>query len=72
MSNHIWDFVKKRMIEVIKATDFIAITTDEISANDNTSWVVIHVYIMQNWSCMSLLCSLQKMTIEGATADMLT
>jgi hypothetical protein len=64
MPNHIWDFVKKRMIEMIKATNFIAITADETSANDNTSWVVIHVYIMQNWSRMSLLCSLQKMTSE--------
>jgi hypothetical protein len=72
MSNHIWDLVKKKMIEMIKAANFIAITADETSANDNTSWVVIHVYIMQNWSRMSLLCSLQKMTSGGATADMLT
>jgi hypothetical protein len=32
----------------------------------------VHVYIMQNWGRMSLLCSLQRMSSTGATTDMLT
>jgi hypothetical protein len=56
---------------MVKSTSFIAVTIDEIIVNENSSWIVVHVYIMQNWSCMSLLCSLQKMISKGATIDIL-
>lgn len=72
MGEHIWDFVKKRMSEMIKAASFIALTADETTDIDSTSWIVIHVYIMQHWGVMSLIISLQKLESDRATVDNLT
>ena len=60
------------MIEMIQVVNFLTNTVDETSANDNTSWIVIYIYIMQNQSHMFLLYSMLKMTSEVATIDMLT
>lgn len=71
MAEHIWDVVKKQMIEMIRFVRFIAVIADETTTNDNSSWIVVHVYIMQNWRRMSLLCSLQRMFSTDAIADIL-
>jgi hypothetical protein len=39
---------------------------------DNTSWIVIHVYIMEHWGRVSYPCSSQKMESNGATDNDLT
>jgi hypothetical protein len=49
MAEHIWDLVKKRIADLVKAARFIAVTANETSTVDNTSWIVIHVYVMEHW-----------------------
>jgi hypothetical protein len=56
----------------VKAARFIVVTADETSTVDNTSWIVIHVYVMEHWGRVSHLCSLQKIESDGATANNLT
>jgi len=34
---------------VIVATKFILINANEITAIDNTSWISLHLYIVQGW-----------------------
>ena len=46
-------------------------TCDESTAVDNTSWLCLHVYVMQNWSRKSLLLTLQKLDSDGYIADSL-
>ena len=43
-------------------------TCDESTAVDNTSWLCLHVYVMQNWSRKPLLLTLQKLDSDGYTA----
>jgi hypothetical protein len=64
--------VKKRIADLVKAARFIAVTADETNTVDNTSWIVIHVYVMEHWGRVSHLCSLQKIESDGATANNLT
>jgi hypothetical protein len=72
MFEHIWDLVKKCIGDIVKAARFIAVTADETSIVDNTSWIVIHVYVMHHWCRVSHLYSLQKMESNGATTNNLT
>lgn len=46
MGEYIWDFVKKRMSEMIKVVLFIVLIVDEIIDIDSILWIVIYVYIM--------------------------
>jgi hypothetical protein len=72
MGEHMYDFVKRRQREIIKAADFIAVSADETSCVDLSSVIVIHVYVMSFWSRQAHMLALLKMEPDGATADSLT
>lgn len=72
MAEHIYDFIKKKQTSLIQATSFISISCDETTAVDNTSVIVVHAYVMSNWSCQRLMIGLLKMESDGATSNSLT
>ena len=57
---------------MIQSRNFIALSADETSTIDNTSIIVIHVYVLCDWSRQSLMIALSKLESNGATADSLT
>ena len=61
LSEHIYTFVQKRMQELISEASYLAVTCDETIAIDNSSWLCLHVYVMENWSQKPLLLTLQKL-----------
>ena len=63
--------MQKKIQELIGEASYIAVTCDESTAVDNTSWLCLHVYVMQNWSRRPLLLTLQKLDSDGYTADSL-
>lgn len=71
-AKHMYDFVKKRIKELINAASFLAMTCDKVSAVDNTSQIVIHLYVMQNWVRTPVMIHLQKLESEGLKAENLT
>jgi len=56
----------------VSSASFIALSADETSACDNTSWIAIHVYVVENWCRVPHLLTIQKMESDGATANRLT
>jgi hypothetical protein len=56
----------------VKAACFIAVIANETITIDNTSWIVIYVYVMHHWCCAFHLYSLQKVESNGATTNNLT
>ena len=42
-------FVQKRMQELISEASYLAVTCDETTAVDNSSWLSLHIYVMENW-----------------------
>jgi hypothetical protein len=49
---------------IIQASRFISITCNEIIMMDNTSWVSIHAYVVQNWNHVFILISLDHASCE--------
>jgi hypothetical protein len=72
MAEHIFDLVKKKQTNLIQAATFIALSANETSIVDNQSVIVIHVYVISNWSRQSLMVALVKLESNGATSDSLT
>jgi hypothetical protein len=72
MAEHMYSCVQDQMKAMIQAASYIAVTTDETSACDNHSYIVVHVYVIQNWARIPLLITLQKLESDGANADNLT
>ena len=61
----------KKMQQLIGEASYIAVTCDESTAVDNTSWLCLSVYVMHNWNRKRLLLTLQKLDSDGYTADSL-
>jgi hypothetical protein len=57
---------------LVQAATFIALSVDETSTVDNQSVIVIHVYVMSNWTRQSLMVTLVKLESNGATSNSLT
>ena len=72
MAEHLYDFVKQKMRSLVSTATFFALSADETTACDNTSWIAIHAYVMVNWCHVPLLLTIQKMDSDGATANKLT
>ena len=71
LSEHMYTFVQKRMQELISEASYLAVTCDETTAVDNSSWLCLHVYVMENWGWKPLLLTLQKLKSDGYTSDSL-
>jgi len=61
MAKYMYQQVVFEMRRLIQVAHFIAVTIDEITTVDNSSWLSIHVYIVQEWVRVLLLVSLQRM-----------
>ena len=59
------------MQQLIGDASYIAVTCDESTAMDNTSWLCLHVYVMHNWNRKPLLLTLEKLDSNGYTFDSL-
>jgi hypothetical protein len=46
---------------MLAAASYISLTADETSAIDNCSYIVIHVYMLQDWVRVPLVLHLQKL-----------
>jgi hypothetical protein len=69
----IWVMVKcmhkqiiKRIKEVIASSKYVALSCDEVTMNDNQSWISIHnFYIVQDWCRIPILISLEQSYRKG-------
>lgn len=46
---HAWNFVGSHKSNICCQVSFIAITTNKFIAIDNTQWLSIHLYVVQQW-----------------------
>ena len=51
--------------KVFVATNYVALTCDKVTTIDNGPWISIHAYVVQNWSRVPYMISLQKVE-EGS------
>jgi hypothetical protein len=56
---------------VIGTTQYLSLTCDEISTINNQSWLLIHVYVVQNWLRIPIFLSLECVVV-GSSAHNLT
>jgi len=58
MAEHMYSFVKEKIKSILLNVNFIALTADETSCVDKTSWIAIHCYAMRDWERFPLLISI--------------
>jgi hypothetical protein len=61
MACHMYDFVKAKHRAMLEAASYFSLTADETSAVDNCSYIVVHVYVLQDWVRIPLILHLQKL-----------
>ena len=54
---------------MIQKAYFLALTVDESTFVDNTSWIAVHLYAVRDWIHVPLFISIQKMEANSTTAD---
>jgi hypothetical protein len=57
--------------EVIETARFFSISCDEVTILDTQSWISIHGYVCEGWTCKPMLLSLERV-MEGTKFDNLT
>ena len=58
------------MKEKIKDSNFIALSLDEVTIIDNTSWVCMHVYTINNLCHQPFLLSVAKLNRSATTENL--
>ena len=72
MAEHLYNFVKQKIMSLVSSAAYFALLADETSACDNSSWIAIHAYVLVNWCRVPLLLTIQKLESDGATSNNLT
>lgn len=72
MAEHVYDFVKQKIKLLVTGATYFALSANETSACDNTSWIAIHAYVVVTWCHVPLLLTIRKMESDGATTNNLT
>jgi hypothetical protein len=60
MAEIIHDIVKVITTKVMKITNYILISCDEMTSVDNHSWLSLQAYVIDNWSKIPIMVSLQR------------
>lgn len=60
MAGYMYKQVIEEMRRLIGAARYLAVTVDEVTAVDNSSYLSVHAYIVQDWVRVPLLVSLQR------------
>jgi hypothetical protein len=71
MADFMYAEVRTAISRVLVGANYVALTCDEVTTIDNGSWISIHAYVVQNWSRVPYLISLEKV-VEGSGSDNLT
>ena len=66
MAEFMYSEVRAAILRVFAIANYVALTCDEVSTIDNGSWISIHAYVVQNWSRVPFLISLEKV-VEGSS-----
>ena len=61
MATYMYDIIKEKHKGMLATTNYIALTHDETSRVDNSSYIVVHAYLFQNWELIPLILHLQKL-----------
>jgi hypothetical protein len=49
MATYMYDLIKEKHQAMFAAAQYISLTADETSVVDNLSYIIIHVYVLQDW-----------------------
>jgi hypothetical protein len=63
--------VRTTISRVFVGANYVALTCDKVSTIDNGSWISIHAYVVQNWSRIPFLISLERV-VEGGGSNNIT
>lgn len=70
------DFMYKEMLEkakqVISNAPYLILSCDKVINVNNTSWIIVHCYIVQNFAWQSIFILLEHVTKVGNTTTSLT
>jgi hypothetical protein len=55
----------------IEIAQYLSLTCDEVSTINNQSWLLIHVYVVQNWLRIPIFFSLEHVVV-GSSVDNFT
>jgi hypothetical protein len=61
MACHMYDFVKAKYRAMLEVASYFFLTANKTSAVDNCSYIVVHVYVLQDWVRIPLILHLQKL-----------
>jgi hypothetical protein len=51
--------VQEVIVKAIQATQFIAVSCDEVTTIDNSSWICIYVHVVQSWVKIPILLQVE-------------
>jgi hypothetical protein len=63
--------VEAKTLETVRSSRFISLSCDEVTSIDNGSWISIHCYVVQNWSRVPILISLERVQDQATSANLL-
>jgi hypothetical protein len=62
------DVALSKTLSMILKVNFVVVSVNEVTIVDAQQWISIHGYVMQNWKCVLVLLTLEKVE-AGATSN---
>jgi hypothetical protein len=71
MGEHIHAQILKVLKVSVMGVRYLSINSDELTSIHTHHWLLIHVYVVNNWACTPLLWSMVQV-VDGTNVDNMT
>jgi ribosomal protein L16 Arg81 hydroxylase len=62
--------VTLKQTETVQAARFFTVTCDEVTTQDNGTWVSVTIYTMRDWECFYMQASLELLDEEAMSNNL--
>jgi hypothetical protein len=63
--------VEAKALDIVNSARFFSVSCDEVTSIDNGSWISIHCYVVQNWTRVPILITLEQMKEQATSTNLL-
>jgi hypothetical protein len=71
LAKYMFRQVEAKGLETVRSARFILFSCNEVTSIDNESWISIHCYVVQNWSRVPILISLERVQDQATSSNLL-
>jgi ABC-type sugar transport system permease subunit len=63
------DLLLQSTCNIVNVVNFLFVNVDEVISRNNSSWIFLHIYVVQAWKWIPFIIFVEKVEVQGTFND---